>query len=157
MRTSRNRLITSVAVMSLALVIGFVMNHSVAAQSGGPRVTIDGPLPLPVDASSQTVLVLNETREVSPGGPLGLHLGPIDVSGFKQIRVASRLVSGGSANVTVTPLLEMTPGIVEGLIPLAPSSNLGGTVVVDVPGTTVFLRIMASETTTGQYQVYGRK
>ena len=102
MRTSRNRLITSVAVMSLALVIGFVMNHSVAAQSGGPRVTIDGPLPLPVDASSQTALLLNETREVSPGGPLGLHLGPIDVSGFKQIRVASRLVSGGSANVTVT-------------------------------------------------------
>jgi hypothetical protein len=157
MRTLRHKLVALVVVASLVIVIGSVMgNRQVAAQQGGPRVSIVAPLPLPVDDSSETVLVLDQTIEVSPGPVGGDALGPIDVSGFKQIRVATRLVSGGAVNLQVFPAVSMGAGPLES-IPLAEIDTANGTVAVDIPGRTMFVRLLATSTTTAQIQVYGRK
>ena len=157
MRTLRNRLVVLAAVASLMIGIGSIMNLPVAAQGGGPQITIQGPLPLPVDDSSQTVLIFDQVREVGPGGP-GTLLGPIDVSSFRQIRVASRLVTGAAASVTVTPVLQMaSQGVSTGFAVLAPSTNLNGSSVVDVPGGVILIHLSVSATTTGHFQVYGRK
>ena len=117
MRMLRHMTLALAAVLTLALLSGAMMTRQVSAQGGGPLVTIAGPLPVPVDTSSEMVLLFDETLEVSPGPPHGTRLGPFDVSRFSQVRIATRLESGSAADVRVTPLLLMGASVVNSLYP----------------------------------------
>lgn len=152
----RHTLFALAAVASLAHMTVFTMSDDMAAQSAGPQVTIQGPLPLPVDDSSETVLVFDETREVSPGPPQGLRLGPIDVSRFRQVRVAARLVEGAAADVSVNTFVLMGTTVLDA-VPIAPTINLGESVVADLPGQNLVIGVRAQNTTTAHITVYGRK
>lgn len=140
----------------LALITTFAMSHGTAAQSAGPRVTIEGPLPLPVDDSSETVLAFDETLEVPPVVPTGIRLGPIDVSRFRQVRVAARLVQGAAADVTVSTLVLIGTTLLE-TASIAPAINLGESVVAELPGRTLVIGLHAQNPTTAQITVYGRR
>jgi hypothetical protein len=158
MRMLRQTTLALAAVLTLAVVSAAMMSRQVGAQSGGPLVTIAGPLPVPVDTSSETVLVFDQTLEVSPGGPTGVRLGPFDVSSFSQVRIATRLESGSAADVTVTPLLLMGASVVQDVSVLAPTINpIGASAVVDIPGRSMVIAVRAVNTTTCQIQVYGRR
>jgi hypothetical protein len=102
------------------------------------------------------VLAFDETLEVSPGPPQGLRLGPIDVSRFRQVRIATRLVEGGAANVTVTALVLMADFPFDVSL-LAPGVTLNHSILVDLPGRNLLIALNAASTTTAQISVYGRK
>ncbi len=96
MNRFKNHLIVAAVLGALALT-GIVMNSRQAVAQGpsGPgHVTVEAPLPLPVTGpvtlsgpvdSPDTVLVLDQ--QVTVAGTSTPPVGPIDVSGFKEIRV----------------------------------------------------------------------
>ena len=159
MRILRHATLALVAVLTFAILSSALMSRQVSAQASGPRVTLEGPLPLPVDTSSETVLVFDQTLEVSPGGPPGgMRLGPFDVSLFSQVRIATRLESGAAADVRVSPLLLMGPSVVNDISILGPPINpINTSVVVDLPGRSMVIAVSATNPTTCQIQLYGRK
>ena len=152
----RHTLFALATAAGLALITTFAMSPGTAAQSAGPHVTIAGPLTLPVDDSSETVLALDETLEVSPGNPGGTRLGPIDVSRFRQVRVATRLVEGGAADVAVRAYVLMGTTLLQ-TAAISPPINLNESVVVDLPGQSLVIGLSAQNPTTAHVTVYGRR
>ena len=170
---TRKNIILGLLTASLISVGVLINSEQGVAQNPNPGsapVNIVSPLPLPVTGTvsgtvqiagtvpvrdaSETVLVFNQTKPVALGAVD--VLGPIDVSSFREVRVATRLVAGAAADLLVVPALSMTGGALES-IAIAQISSANGTVVLDIPGRTMFIRLIATNPVTAQIQVYGRQ
>ena len=168
MNRFKNHLIVAAVLGALALT-GIVMNSRQAVAQGpsGPvHVTVEAPLPLPVTGpvtlsgpvdSPDTVLVLDQ--QVTVAGTSTPPVGPIDVSGFKEIRVvvyAPFVAFGvGIQPLIINPNDQTQEAVLDSLIL---PTGLGGIKVYDA----IFKKMefalitLSPGTVAVRLQVYGR-
>ncbi len=84
MTNVKNKLIAVASVGVLAIIGTLLSSPKVAAQGGGPTVTIGGPLPLPTTVP-KTVLLADQVVSSTTLTSIGI----LDVSAYKEIRVVA--------------------------------------------------------------------